>query len=84
MVSQRITVRVPKALGARLRDSSRSKGQTPSDLVRVALETYLGAGNGTESAFELAKAAGVIGCVGRAPRDLSTSRRHFDGFGTDK
>src|ERR1035438_6391682 len=42
MTSQRITVRVPATLGTRLRHSSRMQGQTPSDLVRVALENYLG------------------------------------------
>jgi len=49
--------------------------------VRVALENYLSAENSTGSAYQLAKAAGLIGCVHRAPRDLSTNRRHFEGFG---
>lgn len=63
MVSQRITVRVPATLGTRLRHLSRVKGQTPSDLVRVALENYLGEGISTGTAYELAEAAGLIGCV---------------------
>jgi hypothetical protein len=84
MASQRITVRVPKTLGALLRDRSRAKGQTPSDLVRVALETYLGRGGSPCSAYELAEEAGLIGCAGRAPKDLSTNRRHFEGFGKGK
>jgi metal-responsive CopG/Arc/MetJ family transcriptional regulator len=84
MASQRITVRVPKILGELLRDRSRAKGQTPSDLVRVALETYLGRESTPRSAYELAQEAGLIGCVRRAPRDLSTNRRHFEGFGKSK
>jgi predicted DNA-binding protein len=84
MASQRITVRVPVTLGARLRNRSRVKGQTPSDLVRVALENYLGDGVSMGSAYELAEAAGLIGCARRAPKDLSTNRRHFEGFGNDK
>jgi predicted DNA-binding protein len=85
MNSQRITVRVPIELGARLRGHSRRKGQTPSDLVRVALENYLEEEAGTAgSAFELAEAAGLIGYAQRAPKDLSTNRRHFDGFGKNK
>lgn len=84
MASQRITVRVPKTLGALLRDHSRAKGKTPSDLVRVALETYLGRGASPRSAYELAQEAGLIGCAGRAPKDLSTNRRHFEGFGKNK
>jgi len=84
MASHRITVRVPSSLGARLRDRSRVKGQTPSELVRVALENYLGEGGSTGSAYDLAEAAGLIGCVRRAPEDLSTNQRHFDGFGKSK
>jgi len=84
MASHRITVRVPKTLGALLRDRSRAKGQTPSDLVRIALETYLGRGGSPRSAYQLAEEAGLIGCVRRAPKDLSTNRRHFDGFGKNK
>lgn len=84
MVSQRITVRVPATLGTRLRHQSRVTGQTPSDLVRVALENYLGEGISTGTAYELAEAAGLIGCVHRAPKDLSTNRRHFEGFGKSK
>jgi metal-responsive CopG/Arc/MetJ family transcriptional regulator len=84
MSSQRITVRVPKTLGTLLRDRSRAKGKTPSDLVRVALESYLGRGASQNSAYELAEEAGLIGCVRRAPKDLSTNRRHLDGFGKNK
>jgi predicted DNA-binding protein len=84
MVSQRITVRVPANLGNRLRYSSRAGGQTPSDLVRVALENYLGEERGMGSAYEVADAAGLIGCVRRAPKDLSTNRQHFKGFGSGK
>ena len=84
MASQRITVRVSKHLGALLRDRSRSKGQTPSDLVRVALESYLGREGDSRSAYELAEQAGLIGCVRRAPRDLSTNPRHLEGFGKKK
>jgi hypothetical protein len=84
MTSERITVRVPGRLGTRLRDRSRTKGQTPSDVVRVALETYLGSDGSSESAFDLARAAGLIACSTNAPKDLSTNRRHLEGFGTGK
>jgi metal-responsive CopG/Arc/MetJ family transcriptional regulator len=84
MASNRITVRVPKTLGTLLRNRSRAQGQTPSDLVRVALETYLGRENGGRSAYELAEEAGVIGSARHAPKDLSTNRRHWDGFGRGK
>ena len=81
MASQRITIRVPKELGARLRDQSRAKGKTPSDLTRAALEAYLGREGDSISAYDLAKRLGLIGCVRGAPKDLSTGRRHWKGFG---
>ena len=88
MASDRITIRVPPALGQRLRSRSRMKGQAESELVREALESYLGQSGGERPAYELAEEAGLIGCVRRGPRspakDLSTDSRHFDGFGKDK
>lgn len=84
MKSSRITIRVPKALGEQLHHRSRAIGQTPSEIVRTALETYLGNDGHVASAFEVAQRAGLIGCVTDAPEDLSTNRRHFDGFGKQK
>ena len=84
MPTRRITVRLSKTLGALLRDRSRATGQTLSELVRVALENYLGVRERPHSAYELAAQAGLIGCARRAPKDLSTSRRHFEGFGKSK
>ena len=84
MASQRITVRVPTALGARLKNRSRLIGESPSEIVRAALENYLDNGGGGRSAYDVAKAAGIIGCIKRAPKDLSTNPRHFEGFGRNK
>jgi len=84
MKSSRITIRVPKALGDQLQHRSRAKGSTPSEIVRTALEKYLGGGDHAPSAFEVAQRAGLIGCVGDSPADLSTNRRHFEGFGRNK
>ncbi len=84
MSSNRITVRVPQSLTARLRSRSRAKGTTESELVREALESYLGHSAGERSAFQLAEEAGIIGSVRGAARDLSTNRRHLRGFGKGK
>ncbi len=84
MATQRLTVRVPEALGAQIRRVSRVKGRTPSDLIRLAVENYLEKEPVKGSAYEAAKAAGLIGCVHRAPKDLSTNRHHFEGFGNTK
>jgi predicted DNA-binding protein len=92
MGSERITTRIPQELGNRLRHRSRVKGQTESDLVREALETYLSHSKGERSAFELAEEAGLIGFLrpgrgspARLPaKDLSTNPRHFKDFGQNR
>jgi len=81
VASDRITVRVPQTLTARLRSRSRAKGTTESELVREALENYLGHSAGERSAYELAEEAGIIGCLRSAPKDLSTNPLHLRGFG---
>jgi hypothetical protein len=50
--------------------------------LRIALQSYLGREHQSQSTYELAKQAGLIGCARRAPKDLSTNRHHFKGFGT--
>jgi metal-responsive CopG/Arc/MetJ family transcriptional regulator len=84
MASRRIPVRIPGALGRRLRRRSLMKGQSESEVVRRALETYLARTGDERWAYDLAKQSGLIGCLRRAPRDLSTSRRHLNGFGNSK
>jgi metal-responsive CopG/Arc/MetJ family transcriptional regulator len=84
MSSDRITVRLPRALTERLRARSRVHGTSESQLVRQALEGYLNRTKEKRSAYELAEAAGVIGVARNAPVDLSTNPRHFRGFGRRK
>lgn len=36
------------------------------------------------SAYELFKEAGLIGCAKGLPKDLSTNKRYFAGFGKSK
>jgi hypothetical protein len=88
MAPGRITIRIPEVLGARLRRRSRIEGQSEPALVRQALETYLGQTAEPPSAYELAEVAGLIGCIGCSrkapPKNLSSARRHFEGFGKSK
>src|ERR1700740_3288620 len=69
MAPHRITIRVPETLEASLRRRSRVNGQTPSDLVRLALKSYLSKQGNAGSAYEIAQEAGLIGCGRRAPQD---------------
>jgi metal-responsive CopG/Arc/MetJ family transcriptional regulator len=77
----RITVRIPAELRHRLKKTAERAGTRESDLVRDALETRLSAEEGEQTVFDRMKQAGLIGIIGDAPSDLSTSREHFDGFG---
>lgn len=81
MISDRVTVRLPKALAAHLRQRCRKTGQTPSQLVRIALEKLMGGPKAKRSAYDLAMEAGIIGCAKGLPEDLSTNPRYFEGFG---
>lgn len=84
MASNRISVRLPATLTERLRKRSRIGGKSESELVREALEGYLAQGSGEVTAYELAKGAGIIGTIKNLPKDLSTNRRYFKGFGKSK
>ncbi len=84
MALERISIRIPNTPGRLLRRRSLMKGKSESEVFREALETYLVKTSDEHSAYELAEEAGLIGCVRRAPEDLSTSRRHFDNFGNRK
>lgn len=84
MASQRISVRVPRQMAQRLKRHSRVTGARESDLVREALEKYLPPEGDAPTAYDLAVKAGLIGCARGAPKDLSTNKKYFKGFGTTK
>ncbi|HEU5400654.1 MAG TPA: CopG family transcriptional regulator [Terriglobales bacterium] len=84
MASNRVTVRIPQRLTEKLRSRSRANGATESELIREALEKYLGKGGKKRTAYEAAEEAEIIGLVSDAPKDLSTNRRYFKGLGKGK
>ncbi len=69
-----------KRLSVRPRESALAQ-KSESVVEREALETYLAAAPDEVSAYNIALQAGVIGCAKSGPRDLSTNRKHFKGFG---
>lgn len=77
MRQERISVRLPAQLRRRLKAAARRTGVSESDLVRASVENQL-----SETAYTLAKKAGIIGAVEGLSRDLSTNRKHFAGFGS--
>ena len=82
MSSQRITIRISESLVKRLKKQAGMKRRSESALVREALEKYLKEPL-PGSARDLAQDAGLIGCV-RGPSDLSTNRKHLEGFGKSR
>ncbi len=84
MASQRISVRVPGGIARRLKERSRATGARESQVVREALEQYLSTNRKEQTTYDLLREAGLIGCVRGGPRDLSTNKRYFKGFGKSK
>lgn len=84
MASQRISVRVSPGTVRRLKERSRATGYGESEMVREALEEYLSKNAKEQTAFDLAKRVGLIGCAPGLPKDLSTNKRYFRGFGKSK
>jgi len=82
MKDDRITVRFSPATRRRLKAAARRRGTRESELVRDAVESKLATEEGSLTAYEHAKKAGLIGAVKGTIRDLSTNPRYFDGFGT--
>lgn len=80
MASSRISIRIPRELRRRLEEEATRNAKPESEVVREALEGHLSRA-GRETCYELARRLGIIGCVKKAPRDLSTNRKYFEGFG---
>ena len=57
----------------------RKTGQTESELVRRGLRLVADEESSRRSALDLAGRS--VGRFKKAPRDLSTNRKHLDGFG---
>ena len=52
-----------------------------AELIREALEKEFTSPEPQKSWYALALELGLIGILKRAPSDLSTNRRHMEGFG---
>ena len=81
MATDRISVRINRQLRRGLQEQASLNGKKESDVVREALESYLVDRGGSVTCYDLASQAGLIGAARNAPRNLSTQRKHFRGFG---
>jgi hypothetical protein len=83
MASDRLSVRISEDLGQQLQALAKSTGKSESELAREALEKYCVKKSTGLSCFDLAKKAGLIGCVEGGPDDLSVNPKHMKGFGRE-
>jgi predicted DNA-binding protein len=81
MKDNRISVRFSPEMRQRLQAVARSGGKRESDIVSAAVERQLASEERPQTAYELAKRAGLIGMVKGKIRDLSTNPKYFEGFG---
>jgi hypothetical protein len=72
-----ITVKLPEALASWLSHRARQLNRSQSELVREALE-HARHGDGAQTCHDIFRdSCGTID----GPPDLSTNRKHYDGFG---
>jgi len=81
MRDERLTIRVSPELRAKINRGVREMEKDQSQVVRDALDAYL---SPSESAFDAFKKAGLIGIAKKGPSDLSTNKKHMQGFGRKK
>ena len=79
----RINVRLDPQLKEQLEAVARAEGVRPSDVVRTALRKHLKARQPQASCLDIARRIGIVGVYAGAPRDLSTNKTYFEGFGVD-
>jgi predicted DNA-binding protein len=81
MSSDRLSIRLPEELQRNLAETSARTGRSESQLVRDALAEFLSREERPPTCFDLATAAGLIGCIDSGLGDLSTNASHLEGFG---
>jgi hypothetical protein len=71
-----LTVRLDPEIESRLEAVCRRRGTTKSAVVSRLVREYV-AREPVESAYEVAKRLGVIGCVSGGPRDLAANAKKY-------
>ena len=84
MTSKRISVRIDENLHKKLERRAAVVRVDESEIVRQALTEFLSKQDVGRSAYSVFKKARLIGIVKTGPKDLSTSKKHFEGFGRNR
>ena len=75
-----LSLKLPEAVAARLAMVARKRNQSKSAVVRAILDECLTEAESAAQGSCLEVAADLAGCVA-GPRDLSTHKRHLQGYG---
>ncbi len=81
MSADRISIRLSADARRHLSKLASYERRSESAVLRSALQDYLRARGKLESFSAAAKRLGLLGIVKNAPPDLSTGKRHMQGFG---
>lgn len=76
-------VDVDEATRRRIEEIAKTRGISPADVIRAAVEKYATDEADMGSWLERAEAFGLVGCSTGGPSDLSTNKDHLEGFGRD-
>jgi hypothetical protein len=79
-----VTAEIDDRTHRKLSQFARKRRRSKADILRDALEAYLfspPSDQSGESCYDVAMRHGVIGMARDLPPDLSTNRKHFEGFG---
>ena len=76
-----ISLKLPKALNAKLAIAAKRRGASKSAIVREATEDYF-ARSGTAHSLSVGELAKELrGCLDGGPRNLSFKKKYMKGFG---
>ena len=83
MSSRRITIRVNADMHRRIEKAAEHMGVNESEVIRRTLQSHLPRTGDKPSVYDVLKKMGAVGCAKKLPNDLSTNRKHMEGFGTN-
>ena len=75
-----VSLKLTEGLERKLAATARRQHTTKSNLLRLAIQTYLSDSPGSRAGSCLDLAGDLIGCVDATP-DLSTNQAYLKGFG---
>jgi hypothetical protein len=76
-----VTVKLPPALAAQLAADARQKRVSKSALIRASLERTYSNGKSRRQPSLFERTRHLAGSVKGLPTDLSTNKKHMEGFG---